>query len=67
MNINEQEIAVLKKYGIKVNSKMALDEVIFLVNQFFIDNPDLSDEEYNELESVGINIMERKYYGESHK
>lgn len=67
MNINEQEMAVLEKYGIKVNSKMSLDEVIFLVNQFFIDNPDLSDEEYNELESVGINIMERKYYGESHK
>ncbi len=67
MNINEQEIAVLEKYGIKVNLKMSLDEVIFLINQFFIDNPDLSDEEYNELESVGINIMERKYYGESHK
>ena len=65
--IKEGEINTLAKYGIEVSHCTSTDEVLFLIDQFLNDSFDLLDEEYEELDFIASNLMERKYYGETHK
>ena len=65
--IKDSELAILNRYGIKVENKASIDEVLLLIDRFLNDAIDVSDEEYEELDYVASNLMERKYYWESHK
>ena len=65
--INDYELSVLNKYGIKVNPNASFDEVLFLIDMFLNDTDELSDDEYAELDYVASNLMERKYYKETNK
>lgn len=65
--IKESEIDTLAKYGIEVDKCTSTDEVLFLIDKFLNDSYDLLDEEYEELDFIAANLMERKYYGETHK
>ena len=62
--IKDTEINTLKKYNIEVNKCSSIDEVLFLIDQII---DDLEDEEYEELDYVSRELMERKYYGEVNK
>ncbi len=62
--IKDSEIAILKKYNIIVNEYSSFDEILFQIDNII---DDLSDEEYDELDFVASNLMERKYYEESPK
>ncbi len=65
--IKEHELAILNRYGINLNINSTIDEALFLIDRFLNDYNDLTDEEYDELDEVANNLMERKYYWESHK
>lgn len=65
--IKEHELAILNRYGISLNSNSTIDEALFLIDRFLNDYNDLTDEEYEELDEVANNLMERKYYWESSK
>lgn len=65
--IQESEINTLKRYGIIVDKCGSIDEVLFLIDNFLNDAYDLTDEEYEELDYVASNLMERKYYMETKK
>ncbi len=62
--IKDSEINALKKYDIIVNNYSSIDEVLFQID-LIID--DLTDEEYDELDYIATNLMERKYYMETNK
>ena len=62
--IKESEIATLKKYDIVVSNYASIDEVLFQID-LIID--EVADEEYEELDYIASCLMERKYYGETHK
>lgn len=62
--IKESEIATLKRYDIIVSNYASIDEVLFQID-LIID--EVSDEEYEELDYIASCLMERKYYGETHK
>ena len=65
--IKEHELAILNRYGINLNINSTIDEALFLIDRFLNDYNDLTDEEYEELDEVANNLMERKYYWESSK
>ena len=65
--INDYELSILKKYNIKVNKNTSFDEVLFLIDMFINDAYDLTNDEYEELDYVANNLMERKYYMETNK
>ena len=65
--IKEHELAILNRYGINLNTNSTIDEALFLIDRFLNDYNDLTDEEYEELDEVANNLMERKYYWESRK
>ena len=65
--IKEHELVILNRYGINLNSNSTIDEALFLIDRFLNDYNDLTDEEYEELDEVANNLMERKYYWESSK
>jgi len=60
--ITDDELVILKKYNIVVNAKSTIEEILFLIDMFFNEAYDISDEEYDELEIVANNLAERKYY-----
>lgn len=62
--IKESEIATLLKYDIDVYKCTSVDEVLFLIDRII---DDLTDEEYEELDYIGKELMERKYYGQTNK
>ena len=62
--IKDSEINALKKYDIIVSNYSSIDEVLFQID-LIID--DLSLEEYDELDYIATNLMERKYYMETNK
>ncbi len=64
MLLKESEIAILKKYKIDVLKCRSLDEILFFIDEII---DDLTDEEYEELDYVAGNLMERKYYGKMPK
>lgn len=65
--ITESELNTLHKYNIQINKATSIDEVLLLIDQVINNAYDLSDEEYDELDYVAGNLMERKYYMESKK
>lgn len=65
--IKDSELAILNRYGIKLNSLSTIDEALFFIDKFVNDAQDITDEEYAELDDVANNLMERKYYWESYK
>lgn len=62
--IKESEIATLLKYDIDVTKCTSVDEVLFLIDKII---DELTDEEYEELDYIGKELMERKYYGTTNK
>ncbi len=62
--IKDSEIRILKKYDINVNNYASIEEILFQIDQII---DDLEAEEYDELDYLASNLMERKYYGETHK
>lgn len=65
--ITESELNTLQKYNINVDKAASIDEVLLLIDRVINDAYDMSDEEYDELDYVAGNLMERKYYMESKK
>lgn len=65
--IKDSEINILNKCNIDVAKCANIDEVLYLIDMYLDNYPDLLDEEYDEIEYVAQSLMERKYYMESHK
>lgn len=65
--IKESEINILNKYNIIVDNCTSIDEVLLLIDMYLNDVYDITDEEYEELDILANNLMERKYYMETHK
>lgn len=65
--IQESELSILNRYGIMVDKCGSIDEVLFLIDNFLKNELDITDEEYDELDYVANNLMERKYYMETNK
>lgn len=65
--IKESEVSILSKYNINVNACSSIDEVLLLIDMYLNDAYDITDEEYEELDILANNLMERKYYMETHK
>lgn len=59
--INDYEISVLLKCNIDVTKCSGVDEVLFLIDKY-LDDADITDEEYDEIDYVANNLSERKYY-----
>ena len=64
--INETEINTLKRYNIDVLNCNTIDEVLLLIDRF-LDDTEVLDEEYEELDYIANNLSERKYYGTTNK
>lgn len=59
--INDYEIEVLNKCNIDVSKCKTIEEVLLLIDRY-LDDADLEDEEYDEIDYVANNLSERKYY-----
>lgn len=64
--ISENEIIILSKYDIDVTSCNTIDEILLLIDRF-LDDADVTDEEYDELDYLANVLAERKYYGSTNK
>ena len=64
--INESDIEILKKYDINVTKYSTIQELLFKIDQILNDE-DLSDEEYDELDYIANNLQERNYYKNTNK
>ena len=59
--INDYEISVLNKCNIDVIKCKTLAEVLLLIDRY-LDDANLDDEEYDEIDYVANNLNERLYY-----
>lgn len=59
--INDYEISVLLKCNIDVTKCSGVEEVLLLIDKY-LDDADISDEDYDEIDYVANNLSERKYY-----
>lgn len=59
--INDYEKNVLIKCNIDVSKCKAMQEVLLLIDRY-LDDADLKDEEYDEIDYVANNLNERLYY-----
>ena len=59
--INDYEKRVLIKCNIDVSKCKTMQEVLLLIDRY-LDDADLEDEEYDEIEYVANNLNERLYY-----
>lgn len=59
--INDYEKSVLIKCNIDVSKCKTMQEVLLLIDRY-LDDADLEDEEYDEIEYVANNLNERLYY-----
>ncbi len=64
--INENDISTLKKYDIIVNKYSTIQELLFKIDQILNDD-EVSDEEYDELDYIANNLQERNYYKNTNK
>ena len=64
--ISENEISTLNKYDIDAISCNTIDEILLLIDRF-LDDADVTDEEYDELDYLANVLAERKYYGSTNK
>ena len=59
--INDYEKKVLIKCNIDVSKCKTMQEVLLLIDRY-LDDADLEDEEYDEIDYVANNLNERLYY-----
>ena len=59
--INDYEKNVLIKGNIDVSKCKTIQEVLLLIDRY-LDDADLEDEEYDEIDYVANNLNERLYY-----
>lgn len=59
--INDYEISVLLKCNIDVTKCSGVEEVLLLIDKY-LDDADITDEDYDEIDYVANNLSERKYY-----
>jgi len=59
--INDYEISVLNKCNIDVAKCKTIAEVLLLIDRY-LDDADILDEEYDEIDFVANNLSERLYY-----
>lgn len=59
--INDYDKNVLIKCNIDVSKCKAMQEVLLLIDRY-LDDADLEDEEYDEIDYVANNLNERLYY-----
>lgn len=59
--INDYEKIVLIKCNIDVSKCKTMQEVLLLIDRY-LDDADLEDEEYDEIDYVANNLNERLYY-----
>lgn len=59
--VNDYEISVLSKCNIDVKKCRDIAEVLLLIDRY-LDDADLEDEEYDEIDYVANNLNERLYY-----
>lgn len=59
--VNDYEISVLNKCNIDVSKCKTLAEVLLLIDRY-LDDANLDDEEYDEIDYVANNLNERLYY-----
>ena len=64
--ITENDISTLKKYDIIVNKYSTIQELLFKIDQILNDD-EVSDEEYDELDYIANNLQERNYYKNTNK
>lgn len=64
--ISDGDISTLKKYNIIVNKYSTIQELLFKIDQILNDE-ELSDEEYDELDYIANNLQERNYYKNTNK
>ena len=59
--VNDYEISVLNKCNIDVSKCKTLAEVLLLIDRY-LDDANLDDKEYDEIDYVANNLNERLYY-----
>lgn len=59
--INDYEVSVLNKCNIDVAKCKTIAEVLLLIDRY-LDDADILDEEYDEIDFVANNLSERLYY-----
>lgn len=59
--INDYEKNVLTKCNINVEQCKNIDEVLLLIDRY-LDDADIEDEDYDEIDYVASVLSERKYY-----
>ena len=59
--INDYEVSVLNKCNIDVAKCKTIAEVLLLIDRY-LDDADILDEEYDEIDFVANNLNERLYY-----
>lgn len=64
--ISDGDISTLKKYDIIVNKYSTIQELLFKIDQILNDE-ELSDDEYDELDYIANNLQERNYYKNTNK
>lgn len=65
--IRDYIIESLYKYGIDVLTYSSYDEILFKINDFINNTPDLLDEEYDEISAISNELAEIKYYNYTNK
>lgn len=60
--LSDEEINILKKYGIKYEKCISTDELIFEIEEYLNDDSDALD-----LENLSSRLSEYKYYYETNK
>ena len=64
--INKSDIAALNKYDIDRNEYTTIQELLFKIDDI-LNNEELSDDEYDELDYIASNLQERNYYKNTNK
>lgn len=64
--INKSDIAALNKYDIDINEYTTIQELLFKIDDI-LNNEELSDDEYDELDYIASNLQERNYYKNTNK
>ena len=58
--------SLLNKYHLNYKNCSSLEEILFQIN-YLINNIDLDDDEYDEINEIAKNISERYYYNNINK
>ena len=58
---------LIRDYIIDVLTYSSYDEILFKINDFINNTPDLLDEEYDEISAISNELAEIKYYNYTNK